>query len=1137
MNQFEAMLSPFLPAGSLLPLLIDFTWKAICFAAIAVPLMVMLRRTSASTRHLGWLLILAVMMVIPFLSGLVPAQSNDSASATVAEDRTSTGAATVPVESGERFLATEPQQLRAPQQRESPARGPQLGEPQVGSPAQFLQQLQEHPQQKLVQRPQFPQQAGQVSAEAVSQSLTQAPGPPQLATPGPQLARRGPQRTRRGPQAPPRPGVQDVLIPEETPHESETVFSLREAELLAASLWLAGVLFLGLRVLLAQLALRRILGTAGTVQPDGEFNLAVKLVSQCGIRRPVRLLVSDHCSMPMTCGVLRPAIVLPKSASTWSPERLRMVLLHELAHVRRLDCLWQWLSFAVTTCHWFNPLVWLAASRLRVEREQACDDEVLNAGVRASDYAETLLDISTGGRRNVFSLCAGVAMASSHRLSGRVHAIVDERRNRRAVSRSVSLVACLLAVVLLVPLSLFARTSLNVEDESSSMEETPAEATSPASPDGRTPETKDADDRPPLKGTAMKGDSKGAADDTETPRELKKAQAKRRREYSSISLPGPGHSYLRSSEDHSALVGAALKLLDSSTERAGTSGYRDTSLQILLSPARNITSSFGLPKGSKPRAARLSRLYVDTRNVFGPDEIHTEVDGARQNFSKPDLKTWVAFRREFDRVRFRRPRPIVPATGKWSRPVNGLQARLAVDNWRDPMIGVFLELRNRKNLLNTITVPISPERLTFQLRDENGKVVMDAGLPRSGPVANLRDVQLPFDSSLRFNVSVSGVGIDTSSNAMIPLQSHAWVIRAADFSTYQLSASLKAERLRGNNDTVWHGDLQIPAVSVKPASRERVSDTIVTKSYEIAPGQRDRFLKQLTEMFAAEENVELKSGDGRNEIKATARGSRHLFLAELVEAMNSGSASQTVESRRVWLQNHQFDQNSFTFVRARYNTAQQQAGGPVRGVRWATDYPDADLAFSARLAKWTSLDVDQKGKVLNLTDEELTSHPFVYLAEPGGLVLSDQEVTALRSYLTSGGFLMMDDFWGEAEWLNVKSQMKRVFPDRKPVDLPLTHKLFRSVFPLTEKPQVCSVAMALHGREQGITWERPDGKQVHYWGLTDPKSGRLMAVLCHNTDLADGWERGRDSAWYAEEFSEKRAWPMGINIVFYALTQ
>ena len=206
-------------------------------------------------------------------------------------------------------------------------------------------------------------------------------------------------------------------------------------------------------------------------------------------------------------------------------------------------------------------------------------------------------------------------------------------------------------------------------------------------------------------------------------------------------------------------------------------------------------------------------------------------------------------------------------------------------------------------------------------------------------------------------------------------------------------------------------------------------------------------------------------------------------------------------------------------------------------MRWATDYPDADLAFSARLAKWTSLNVDPKGKVLNLTDEELKSHPFVYLAEPGLLMLTEEEVTALRSYLTSGGFLMMDDFWGEAEWLNVKTQMERVFPDLKPVDLPLTHELFLSVFPLTEKPQVCSVAMALHGREQGITWERPDGKQVHYWGLTDPKSGRLMAVLCHNTDLADGWERGKHSAWYAEEFSEKRAWPMGINIVFHALTQ
>lgn len=83
MNQFEAMLSQFLPAGSLLPLLVDFTWKATCVALVAVPLMVMLRRSSASARHLGWLLVLAVMLTAPVLSGFVPARSENDIGAEI----------------------------------------------------------------------------------------------------------------------------------------------------------------------------------------------------------------------------------------------------------------------------------------------------------------------------------------------------------------------------------------------------------------------------------------------------------------------------------------------------------------------------------------------------------------------------------------------------------------------------------------------------------------------------------------------------------------------------------------------------------------------------------------------------------------------------------------------------------------------------------------------------------------------------------------------------------------------------------------------------------------------------------------------------------------------------------------------
>ena len=120
------------------------------------------------------------------------------------------------------------------------------------------------------------------------------------------------------------------------------------------------------------------------------------------------------------------------------------------------------------------------------------------------------------------------------------------------------------------------------------------------------------------------------------------------------------------------------------------------------------------------------------------------------------------------------------------------------------------------------------------------------------------------------------------------------------------------------------------------------------------------------------------------------------------------------------------------------------------------------------------------------------------------------------------------------EWLK-PHQIKRVFPDREPVELPLDHPVFHCVFDLKEKPQVPNVSLGIESQYTGITWEREDAKEVHVKGIFDDKN-RLMVILCHNTDLGDGWEREGESEYYFHEFSEKKAYPMGINIVFYAMT-
>jgi hypothetical protein len=245
-----------------------------------------------------------------------------------------------------------------------------------------------------------------------------------------------------------------------------------------------------------------------------------------------------------------------------------------------------------------------------------------------------------------------------------------------------------------------------------------------------------------------------------------------------------------------------------------------------------------------------------------------------------------------------------------------------------------------------------------------------------------------------------------------------------------------------------------------------------------------------------------------------------------------------------WELEPEFAQDAFTFVRIRYSSGYGGRGGR-RGFRgdfygggggsWATDYPDSDLNFSWRLHQLTSMQVNPEPLVLDLTDPRLVNYPFIYLIEPGRLVFEEAEVETLRQYLLNGGFLMVDDFWGEDEWYNFYREIKRVFPDREPVELPLSHPIFHAVFDLKEKPQVPSINVALAGRSQGITWERPDAREPHYKALYDDK-GRMMAIICHNTDLGDGWEREGEDEWYFREFSEKKAYPLGINIVFYAMT-
>ena len=198
---------------------------------------------------------------------------------------------------------------------------------------------------------------------------------------------------------------------------------------LAVVIWLIGSALGLVSALAAQIQLSRFARNALPLQTPDWAVLLRETCETLRLRRPVRLLQSMDNPMPLTWGWWRPVVLLPADAEHWPAERRRVVLLHELAHVKRWDCLTQTVARIVCALYWINPLAWLAAHRMCVERELACDDLVLTSGCRASDYATHLVDIARAFRRA--PRLAGIAMARSPKLQGRIAAIVDASRARR----------------------------------------------------------------------------------------------------------------------------------------------------------------------------------------------------------------------------------------------------------------------------------------------------------------------------------------------------------------------------------------------------------------------------------------------------------------------------------------------------------------------------------------------------------------------------------------------------------------------------------------------------------------------------------------------------------------------------------
>ena len=220
---------------------------------------------------------------------------------------------------------------------------------------------------------------------------------------------------------------------------------------IALGVWAVVADILLLHLVLGRVALALMAYRATPVIDDTFLDEMDRATRASGLRRRVRLLWSPRARVPMTWGIRRPVVLLPEDARSWSRERIGLVLRHELAHVRRVDDLTQILARVACAVHWFNPLVWWAAARLRDESELACDDLVLRTGARASDYAGHLLElVSTMGVRA--APAGALPLAQRSRFEGRLLAILDPARRRSGLERggAVALFSAALGLVILL---------------------------------------------------------------------------------------------------------------------------------------------------------------------------------------------------------------------------------------------------------------------------------------------------------------------------------------------------------------------------------------------------------------------------------------------------------------------------------------------------------------------------------------------------------------------------------------------------------------------------------------------------------------------------------------------------------------
>ena len=243
-------------------------------------------------------------------------------------------------------------------------------------------------------------------------------------------------------------------------------------------------------------------------------------------------------------------------------------------------------------------------------------------------------------------------------------------------------------------------------------------------------------------------------------------------------------------------------------------------------------------------------------------------------------------------------------------------------------------------------------------------------------------------------------------------------------------------------------------------------------------------------------------------LHAILLGAAILLVAALAGAQQFG-----------WFRGEQILQNApppTEFVAARWHFG---TNGAVGHMGWAHNYPYSDQNLNRFLARTTRVDVaEQSYRIVELGSKEVFDYPFAYVSEPGEMELTDTEVEHLREFVERGGFVLVDDFDGPWQFEQFRSQVRRAFPDRDFVELPIDHRVFHSIFDLDD----------LQGMGDYVA-----GGIVTYFALFDAH-GNLAILAGHNNDLANFWE------WYDQPSMPLKpaadAFRLGSNAVVHAMT-